>query len=52
MAKIPAVALDLKRGPIYFKSKRFANEARDEAKAYGLKIRLTKTSWGWKLSKA
>jgi len=52
MATIPAAVQDLKRGPVYFRTKQWAVKARDEAKDYGLKVRLTKTSSGWKLSKA
>lgn len=52
MATLPAAVRDLKRGPIFFRTKKWAIKARGEAKDYGLKVRLSKTTWGWKLSKA
>lgn len=51
MVKEVAVVKDLRRGPVYFRLKKYAIKARDSAKKHGLKVRLTKVASGWKLAK-
>ena len=49
--KLTAIEKDLKNGPAYFNSKRYAEKAKDQASNVGIHVRMTKTGLGYKISR-
>ncbi len=48
----PAIIKDFRRGPVFFRLKKNALAAKESATKHGIRTRLRKTSFGWKLSQA